>query len=89
MSREKSTGRLGRSLLHYYIALKLGAAAIAPVGLPAHLDSPPPIVRRHRRDVGEWDPREVVRLGDTVAVITMPANPDTWPDHSPTAVTLN
>lgn len=76
MRNNRAGGALGRSLLHYYIALKLSAGSIAPLGLPAYLDAPPPIVRRHQRDLNGWDPREIVRLGDAVSVLTLPAEPD-------------
>lgn len=88
MWNDRAGGTLGRSLLHYYIALKLSAGAIAPLGLPAHFDSPPPIVRRHRRETGGWDPREMIRIGDTVAVLTLPADHDANAD-GPAFTTLN
>ncbi len=76
MRNDRVGGAFGRSLLHYYIALKLSAGAIAPLGLPAHLDAPPPIVRKYRRDFGGWDPREIIRVGNAVSVLTMPAEHD-------------
>lgn len=64
---------VSRSILHYYVALKLSAGAIAPMFGPQFLDSPPPIVRRLMHP-GEttWDSREVVTVRDQQAVVTLP-----------------
>jgi hypothetical protein len=61
-----------RAVLHYYIALQLGAGAIAPLNLPAMDDGPPPIVRKYF-DNAEWrfDPREIVQVGGSAAILTL------------------
>lgn len=74
MSTTGLGAQLGRSALNYYIALRLSAGVVAPLGIQAILESPPPIVRRHQRSVDGWDPREVIRLGGSTAVITVRNN---------------
>lgn len=64
---------VSRSILRYYVALKLSAGAIAPMFGPQLMDSPPPIVRRLMHP-GEttWDARELVTLRNQQAVVTLP-----------------
>ena len=62
-----------RSIVQYYVALKLSAGAVAPM-FDVHLqESPAPIVRSYRQpgDVN-WDAREVVMLGTQSAIVTLP-----------------
>lgn len=66
-----------RSAFNYYVALKLSAGAIAPLGMPLFSDEPAPIVRRYSRTgASMWDPREVVRVGRQQAVLTLPEQLD-------------
>jgi hypothetical protein len=62
-----------RSVIHYYVALKLSAGAVAPMfGL--QLENPPaPIVRRYfSPDETFWDPREMVSVGAEKGILTLP-----------------
>ena len=60
-----------RWLLHYYIALQLGAGAVTQLSIISLDEGPPPIVRPYR-DLysGPWDPREVITTGRTSAIVT-------------------
>jgi hypothetical protein len=64
---------LRRSIVQYYVALKLSAGAVAPM-FDLHLeDQPAPIVRRYRQPgYAHWDAREVVSMGATSAIVTLP-----------------
>lgn len=60
-----------RWLLHYYIALQLGAGAVTHLGVLSLDDGPPPIVRPYRDLLaGPWDPREVVTTRHGPAIVT-------------------
>jgi hypothetical protein len=79
MTRNNQTGCMRhpvfRSLFHYYVALKLSAAAVGPICVTWIYDTPAPIVRRYPR-VSEtnWDPLELLQAGSRRAVLTVPAS---------------
>lgn len=64
---------LSRSLVWYYVALRLStgaATAVLPIELPRDRDA---IVRTSRTQrVGAMDPREMISRGGDIAVVTMP-----------------
>lgn len=60
-----------RWLLHYYIALQLGAGAATQLSIVSLDEGPPPIVRPYRDQYsGPWDPREVITTGRKSAIVT-------------------
>ena len=64
-----------RSMFHYYVALKLSAAAVGPLGAPWVYDAPAPIVRRYSRtDESRWDPLELLQVGSLQAILTVPTS---------------
>lgn len=61
-----------RSVIHYYVALKLSAAAVSPMFGPQFEAPPTPIVRRHfSPDETRWDPREMVSVGTETGIVTL------------------
>jgi hypothetical protein len=62
-----------RSVIHYYVALKLSAGAVAPMFGPQFENPPTPIVRRYvHADGTQWDPRETVSVGTRRGIVTLP-----------------
>lgn len=62
-----------QSLIHYYVALKLSAAAVAPMFGPELDHQPVPIVRKSiMSGETQWDPREIVSVGGETGVVTLP-----------------
>lgn len=68
-----SANRLAGSLVRYYMALRLSAAAAAPELLGKNIIDPPaPIVRISPSHAGAWDDRECLIADGQPAIITVP-----------------
>lgn len=77
-----------RSILNYYVALKLSAGAVADIDWPILDDGPAPIVRRYiQPGKAHWDPREILMLDGKAAVVTVPIRPGVVTGYS--AMRLN
>lgn len=64
--------KMYRSVIHYYVALKLSAGAVAPMFGPLFENPPAPIVRRYfRPDETRWDPREMISAGMGLGIVTL------------------
>lgn len=64
--------RMYQSLIHYYVALQLSAAAVAPMFGAEFDHEPAPIVRKSFAwSETRWDPREVVSVGGETGVVTL------------------
>lgn len=62
-----------RSVIHYYVALKLCAGSVGPMFGPQFENPPAPMVRRcFRQSDAHWDPREIVSVGGRTGVLTLP-----------------
>lgn len=65
-----------RLLARYYFALKISAATLAPIVMPVDR-APAPIVRQYRhRSIKNWHPLEIVSVGNTFGVVTIPTQLD-------------
>jgi hypothetical protein len=64
-----------RMLFHYYVALKLSAAAVGPLGVTWIYDTPAPIVRHYARgEEPRWHPVEMLQEGSRTAILTIPVS---------------